>query len=363
MFRHSCLDFLPVPDEVGPYFRVFDSFKDLLLCGFWGAGFPEGEGVGRFYFVCNPFTKQWIALPLAPERSSGILMRLTPRLVCEPAHSIRLDLGDGRGAQFDYSSYRFRVVFRCQMTDGDEGLDVFCSESGEWIEETLVLKTTVFKRVVSCNGKLFFYKEPQFGFKSPLALDVFNPFRLDVHPRRVCTSIPGGAASIPRQAVYEISVLQDALHMVLLESEFFDCSRNALSVWRLVEEDDDEYSWRKLHEVFLKNTTLVLRGCNYELERLFRVYLHPQRLEIVFLNYLDSRNKDADVLSMDLGTGEVEFFGAHYCPYWKPFQPKVSCWPTPIPRYEELRGTYDGSYNRLLKIKKSTAEIPPWLNW
>ncbi|CAN0892206.1 hypothetical protein LINGRAHAP2_LOCUS17429, partial [Linum grandiflorum] len=58
----SILSFLPIPDKIRPKLRVFDCFKDLLLCGFSEA-FGELE---RSYFVCNPFTKQWIALPLAP---------------------------------------------------------------------------------------------------------------------------------------------------------------------------------------------------------------------------------------------------------------------------------------------------------
>ncbi|CAI0450209.1 unnamed protein product [Linum tenue] len=59
--------FLPMPEEATPprSFRVFDSFKDLILCGFLDRenNVDDLSFVGSL-FVCNPFTKQWIALPL-----------------------------------------------------------------------------------------------------------------------------------------------------------------------------------------------------------------------------------------------------------------------------------------------------------
>ncbi|CAI0474709.1 unnamed protein product [Linum tenue] len=64
---HSILSFLPMPDEARPDLRAFDCFKDLLLCGFADL---FGE-LGRSYLVCNPFTKQWVALPLAPRKPKG----------------------------------------------------------------------------------------------------------------------------------------------------------------------------------------------------------------------------------------------------------------------------------------------------
>ncbi|CAI0389367.1 unnamed protein product [Linum tenue] len=70
--RESILSFLPLPDGLAyepVYFRVYDCYKDLVLCGF-----HEGREIRdefcRSLFVCNPFTKQWIALPLAPETPS-----------------------------------------------------------------------------------------------------------------------------------------------------------------------------------------------------------------------------------------------------------------------------------------------------
>ncbi|CAI0412485.1 unnamed protein product, partial [Linum tenue] len=136
-FRHHypSLTFLPVPDQLGPHFRVWDSFNDLLLCGFWGDGIDKARGLlGRFYLVCNPFTKQWVALPLAPERPFGGTDTFVAWLACEPVNSTTLDLGGGdrRGLRSHYFEYRFRVVCMYLQQHREMRADVFCSESGEW---------------------------------------------------------------------------------------------------------------------------------------------------------------------------------------------------------------------------------------
>ncbi|CAI0450089.1 unnamed protein product [Linum tenue] len=60
-FHHrQYLSFLPVPDELWPYFTVWDASNDLLLCGFSGQEVSRTyELMRRFYLVCNSFTKQW----------------------------------------------------------------------------------------------------------------------------------------------------------------------------------------------------------------------------------------------------------------------------------------------------------------
>ncbi|CAI0546633.1 unnamed protein product [Linum tenue] len=96
-------------------FSVMDSYKDLVLCGFSNVGPASGysEPVAelyRSYLLCNPFTKQWVALPLAPELPTGCWHFFT-RLVCEPRISNDLDLGE---EVFAYSSeFRFRVISSC----------------------------------------------------------------------------------------------------------------------------------------------------------------------------------------------------------------------------------------------------------
>ncbi|CAI0420150.1 unnamed protein product [Linum tenue] len=68
----SLLTFLPMPAIPPEHFAVLDCFKDLLLCGFWEVVYRRtNPQLARSYLLCNPFTEQWIALPLAPERPVG----------------------------------------------------------------------------------------------------------------------------------------------------------------------------------------------------------------------------------------------------------------------------------------------------
>ncbi|CAI0553670.1 unnamed protein product [Linum tenue] len=137
--------FLPTPapsaNRLGRprHFMVFDSLDDLLLCGFAEAGeILSHDEIFRSYLLCNPFTKQWVALPLAPERPAGY-KSLVPSLVCDS--NINLDLGDGQA--FAHSSdYRFRVVCMYQHSNSTK-LDVFCSEIGEWMKEALRWRLTI----------------------------------------------------------------------------------------------------------------------------------------------------------------------------------------------------------------------------
>ncbi|CAI0449817.1 unnamed protein product [Linum tenue] len=95
--QSAIMRFIPsMPFRVRACFKILDCFKDLLLCGFMDVKYRRDRKdpdeiknyhkLGRTYLVCNPFTKQWMALPLAPEKPMGYEAPVT-RLVCEPLSS------------------------------------------------------------------------------------------------------------------------------------------------------------------------------------------------------------------------------------------------------------------------------------
>ncbi|CAI0423327.1 unnamed protein product [Linum tenue] len=357
----SILSFLPVPDGARPRLRAFDCFKDLLLCGFENY---FGE-LGRSYLVCNPFTKQWIALPLAPTEPEDGYERSVVVLACQPRCTIRISsnynlvqqLGDEpepAAAAFIYSEYRFRVV-RHSSIGMDLIQDVFCSESGEW---TRIFMRNSFERpwtnVVWWNGLLFRMNLDPSSLHSELVAD--DPFRLDILATKVLT-VPSKLWNPLCNGSGNISVSQGALHIVLLQVEGVRYgSRNALSVWRLEKDDDERYLWSKIYEMALKRTSSLCG--QFELENCFVLDLHPEKPEMVFFRYLEDR-----IFSFNLrtGKGKPEFFSGVtlkcFKPTWRALQPRVSCWPTPIPGYENLRGAYNGSYD--CWVQKSTTTTPP----
>ncbi|CAL1398083.1 unnamed protein product [Linum trigynum] len=224
-------------------------------------------------------------------------------------------------------------------------MQVFCSESGEWWEMNLrnaEFDGLPFTNALTWNGKLCWADYDEHTDSAVLyRYDPFRPYS-------------------PAEPMYEnsglwghFSVSQGALHMVTFMTE--DATKS-LSVWR--REGD---GWRRKHQTVLKMKSPSWWG-DYKLEDCFVLDLHPEEPEIVFFEYQKSPQC---IFSCNLrkGTGEPEFFAAaEFCtsdPAWRVLQPRVSCcWPTPIPRYEELRGLYDGSYDCWVQHNDTTTLLP-----
>ncbi|CAI0546635.1 unnamed protein product [Linum tenue] len=332
-------------------FAVMDAHRDLVLCGFADAG-PVSDVYGKSYFLCNPFTKQWVALPLAPELPVRCGYHFA-RLVCEPRISNSLDLGGDRG--FFHSEYRFRVV--CLYRDKNSTkLNMFCSDTGEWTKDILVLhryRQFMSRNIVSCNGELFW----SYGVRSQDPGDVhplkpfvaaFNPFRPDLPPAAIETPLVYGKGG------WDIGVSQGALHAIVFEDRIEPGrSQIALSVWRL---EEDRRSWRRLRDGLMKGSMLR------ELRTYVRPCFHPEKPEVFFLRHCDGTG-DGEIaaLSCDFGAGgELELYvkGRPFLSYWKLFQAEFSCWPTLIPRYEELRVIYDGSHSCWVQSQNEPTTNP-----
>ncbi|CAL1362986.1 unnamed protein product [Linum trigynum] len=346
----------PVPNEALPALRAFDCFKDLLLCGFADL---FGE-LGRSYLICNPFTNQWIALPLAPKQPEGgyngsaVVLACQPRTTSSSKYNFVQQLGDEAEPEpaFVYSEYRFRVVCHFQCCD-NMMLYVFCSESRKW---TKVFFKHAVKRawtnVTWWNGRMFWMHLHYISLCKKLA--AYDPFRLDIAPEFM--HVPSILWSALCKGCGNFSVSQGAFHIVILEVESVgDFSRDALTVWRL---EEDTGNWNLQYELVLKTTTSSSSSLwgDYELNKCSVLDLHPEKPEVVFFKYL---NDCVFSCNLRTGTGEPEFFSAVnlkcYEPGWRALHPRVSCWPTPIPSYEDLRGMYDGSYDCWVQSSSTTT--------
>ncbi|CAI0453564.1 unnamed protein product [Linum tenue] len=337
----SILSFIPVPEEIRWRFSVFSSFSDLVLCGFEALttveSYPE---LARLFFVCNPFTKQWVALPLAPERPGAVSIS-AKSLVCQPRSS-----NDGS------DEYRFRVVRVSGAMDSAK-VDLFCSESGEWMEDVVAIDRS--SRMIAGNvlswweGKLFWRTQ---DFEQLAAWDPFSP---DAPP----TSI----ASVPLRSSSEVWTLQGTLFMVFASSHFRPGRSGGylLTVWRWGEEEGrGPQNWRILCG---ENLDVMLRSSREEfpdLEMIDVLALHPSNPEIVFLECRCPQVRRSLVFSCNLKAKELKFFADEVRgSRWKVFQPRFTCWPTPIPSYEKLQGVYDGSYSCFLQSNNNESATPP----
>ncbi|CAI0412329.1 unnamed protein product [Linum tenue] len=240
------LSFLPVPDEIRSNFALLGCFKEFVLCGFVDSAAAgndcDGE-MGRLFFVCNPFTKQWVALPLAPKRSVGYHNKC---LVCESGNSMsgNLDSGDDDGRVFvnpaDYS--RFRVVLVSRSPDRAI-VDLFCSESGEWLEDAAMVPPnssgSSIQMMPLWNGRVCW------PYDDMLAVCVWNPFCPHTPPTSIDESPDNvgyflWSRSLPKRRIW---VSLGALHMVLHRPDV-----EALVIWRW---EEDERRWRSIYWEYL----------------------------------------------------------------------------------------------------------------
>ncbi|XP_074297114.1 uncharacterized protein LOC141627792 [Silene latifolia] len=158
------LEFLPCNNPT-----VTATFKDLVLCTC-----HQTDRVGsRVYYIANPLTKQWVALPPCPldKRQQKWIKR--PILICKSTYNHTRD-------------YKFRVVLvrhpPWQFMLHKFDLVVYCSEIGEWKVINLRIPKEVgpleeywdqerdvcFNMFIVCNSIIY--------FKSGLCLMALDPF-------------------------------------------------------------------------------------------------------------------------------------------------------------------------------------------
>ncbi|KAL6210539.1 hypothetical protein ACLB2K_015771 [Fragaria x ananassa] len=158
------------------------TFEDLVLC-------CATKSYQFYYYICNPLTKQWIALPPVP---NVIESKVPVGFICEPCYD------HGREEQSSImklnAGYRCRVVRILPNTTQKPELDlfntsqqpelgffveIFSSETGEWREYQLPADLTgigkfgwfiAWRPGVACKGKLYWYNDGDFT----LELDPFN---------------------------------------------------------------------------------------------------------------------------------------------------------------------------------------------
>ncbi|XP_074301378.1 F-box protein At5g07610-like [Silene latifolia] len=156
-FRELSLEFLPCKTCTTTV-----TFKDLVLCSNYWTYQEHGRLV---YYITNPITKQWVALPPCPVYKHRWEQERIKRtaLICQQPY-------------IDSSQhYKFRVVeVRNTCIDSSQetlGLVVYCSEIGEWKEINLRVPKEEFRQLettVVCNGIIY--------FKSGLSLVGLDPF-------------------------------------------------------------------------------------------------------------------------------------------------------------------------------------------
>ncbi|CAL1409521.1 unnamed protein product [Linum trigynum] len=126
-------------------------------------------------------------------------------------------------------------------------------------------------------------------------------------------------------------------HLVLyLHIVFHRPDAEALVIWRW---EEDERRWKSIYWEYLANFIVNRNLVQFkDLKVRDVVGVHPSRPEIVFL---DCCCPFDTILECNMRTGNLQVFTDTR--NWRTFfQPRFTCWPSPIPGYEKLQSMYDG---------------------
>ncbi|KAL5547437.1 hypothetical protein UlMin_002668 [Ulmus minor] len=293
IFHEHSLDFLPWNVIVRAY------FDDLLLvsqpCNF------------RDFYICNPLTKKWHALPQAP---LGIQeFYITCGLVCLPSYNC------------SSKDYRYNVVVfgfdYPYVTLMPPVVTIFCSETAQWsklVDFQLSWPDLYFDQVTACNGSLYCVAHWGEG------IFAFNPFT-DVVEKQ-CRFIALPIDIFPTYASFYkicLGTFQGRLrlsHLCKVNESF------GLKVWKLEDQNAQEnYSWSLVHSLVLE--------IGFPINEIYMLALHPSNSNVVFLSWED------ELIQYDISQGKYEKLGEFPVKQLAPFvstRPLMHySWPTPVP--------------------------------
>ncbi|KAL6137219.1 hypothetical protein ACLB2K_062511 [Fragaria x ananassa] len=115
---------IEIDDDEGPI--VVGMHNDLVMC-------CETMLYQRDYYICNPYTKQFVHIPL----SSRCLKEVRVGFICDPYYKEKVDLKQESNIQVD-SDFRFSIVrIVPQLSDQycsafKFDVEIFSSETGRW---------------------------------------------------------------------------------------------------------------------------------------------------------------------------------------------------------------------------------------
>ncbi|PON96519.1 hypothetical protein TorRG33x02_077920 [Trema orientale] len=315
------------------FFMISALSEDLLLEIF--LRLPNRQSVIRFgpvkeYYICNPFTKQWLALGGPPthhhwwphsDSSSGF------GLVFEPNRK----LGSTPSEITRYNRFRVLLIHKCGFHQGRSNriaisASIFCSETGEWLKSYNSLRHTlqgeyyeknfdfhrvhasIFHDVVTSNGLLFWLV----GFRKCKGIIACDPFcctenrnmKPNFEMKGRFIDLPAGFSHKwrhPSKGKVQLGVVRGQLRLLKLIKVNQACF--GLKIWELVDYGDEiavrttsSSSWLLVHDVKLKDA-----------QNVFVLAFHPNNGDAIFVV------RDRKVYLYVIGEEKYEEIGEFPC--------------------------------------------------
>ncbi|PON64150.1 F-box domain containing protein [Parasponia andersonii] len=299
---------------------------------------------GKQFMICNPFTKQWLQLPL-PQTP----VDLTPfdpfglghgGLVCKPNNRRQQQ----QLLKLDQYSYKVMLIWEI-YTDVNTNVSdfrtiTFCSETGKWSSALGSLpfpRELTYNPPVVCNGMLH-WLTLDLDESTVHGILAFDPFKDAGHPEYLRSiEFPSGLvqeAGQSHQALVRLGLVCGRLRL----SQLLVTQRNgfALKVWELNYDDgvndggdDHDGMWTLVHDIRVKSWTD---------DRLYVFAFHPYDGNVLFVLF-DKR----DIYQYDIGEEKMEQMGQLPNGGERTFPARLRnytlvhpFWPTPIPDLPSL---------------------------
>ncbi|XP_050285371.1 putative F-box protein At3g23970 isoform X1 [Quercus robur] len=282
-------------------FNIQASCHDLFLCS--ESAVVSDHSTPFFYYVINPITRQWTALPPLPHQYTASVVRRRPLIgfICNSGDILQLSFRVVLIPEFEGMSTEFKVY-------------IFSSDTSKWSEslvscpalEGFDLTSFAFP-AVPYNGLLFWCSRDGslFGF------DPYNSgcYRFIQKPLELDTSFANGRLGVSR----------GALRMARISGfdpyDYF--SDPVLCVWEFKDKGEEGGKWCLEHQLYIKKYSALMV-----------LAFHPNDQDIMYLVI------NFKVVSCNLRRKTLEVVRDLPDPYFSDgknvFNFVLPCWPTPI---------------------------------
>ncbi|XP_030969740.1 F-box protein At3g26010-like [Quercus lobata] len=289
------------------------SCNDLLLCCANMVGNDAGSGPMSEYYVINPISRQWTALPPMPQ-----LARARVGFICWYDTALHKQL-----------SYRVMRIPEFKGESAEFGVEIFSSDTGKWTQSVGLcpqgFRLDVFAFPgVPYNGLLFWWSSTD-------CLVGFDP-----NTSKCCQFFEKPVELNPSHGIERLGVCHGTLRICQISGYPYEVAfaDPCLRVWELKDYDEGG-KWNLEHELYFDK--MVSEKSPWLTEYLSKKYptvavlaYHPNDGEIVYLMIkfkvvsCNLRRKTLEVVC-DIPTADYFYHGCNVFTFVLP------CWPTPIP--------------------------------
>ena len=287
------------------------SCNDLLLCCANMVGNDAGSDPMSIYYVINPISRQWTALPPMPQ-----LARARVGFICWYDTALHKPL-----------SYRVMRIPEFKCESAEFGVEIFSSDTGKWTQSVGLCPQGFQLDVFAFPGVP--YKDLLFWWSSTDCLVGFDP-----NTSKCCQFFEKPGELNPSHGIERLGVCHGTLRICQISGYPYEVADPCLRVWELKDYDEGG-KWNLEHELYFDK--MVSEKSPWLTEYLSKKYptvavlaYHPNDREVVYLMikfkvvFCNLRRKTLEVVC-DIPTADYFYHGCNVFTFVLP------CWPTPIP--------------------------------